>query len=223
MNYEFSFFYVWQGMPKLLEGLWLTLELTLLANAIGLTAGFVVALGMMSKNKFIQYPVIGFIEFFRTTPALIQIIWFFFCVPLVFNVWWSPLFMGILALGLNVTAFNAEAYRAAIQAIPDAHDDAGIALGMTKLERIRYIILPQAARIATPVLITNAIGIFQQSALVSLISIEELMYQGRLIASETFRPIETLTTVALMYFAISFPVSQLVSWMEKRNARMTAR
>ncbi len=223
MNYEFSFFYVWQGMPKLLEGLWLTLELTLLANAIGLTAGFVVALGMMSKNKFIQYPVIGFIEFFRTTPALIQIIWFFFCVPLVFNVWWSPLFMGILALGLNVTAFNAEAYRAAIQAIPDAHDDAGIALGMTKLERIRYIILPQAARIATPVLITNAIGIFQQSALVSLISIEELMYQGRLIASETFRPIETLTTVALMYFAISFPVSQLVSWMEKRNTRMTAR
>jgi polar amino acid transport system permease protein len=131
--------------------------------------------------------------------------------------------MGILALGLNVTAFNAEAYRAAIQAIPDAHNDAGIALGMTKLERIRHIILPQAARIATPVLITNAIGIFQQSALVSLISIEELMYQGRVIASESFRPIETLTTVALMYFAISFPVSQLVSWMEKRNARMTAR
>ena len=87
--------------------------------------------------------------------------------------------MGILALGLNLAAFNAEAYRAAIQTIPSAHTDASTALGLNVFKRIIYVILPQALILATPVLITNGIGIFQQSALVALISVEELMYQGR--------------------------------------------
>ena len=128
--------------------------------------------------------------------------------------------MGILALGLNLAAFNAEAYRAAIQTIPSAHTDASTALGLNVFKRIIYVILPQALILATPVLITNGIGIFQQSALVALISVEELMYQGRYLSTQTFRPIETLTTVALIYFAVSFPVSQLVTFIEKRFKRM---
>ncbi len=129
--------------------------------------------------------------------------------------------MGILALGLNLAAFNAEAYRAAIQSIPVAHGDASTALGLNAFQRILYVILPQALVIATPVLITNGIGIFQQSALVALISVEELMYQGRYIATQTFRPIETLSTVALIYFMVSFPVSQLVTYVERRFKRLT--
>ena len=130
--------------------------------------------------------------------------------------------MGSLALGLNLAAFNAEAYRAAIPAIPHAHTDASTALGLNVFQRIFYIILPQALILAAPVLITNGIGIFQQSALVALISVEELMYQGRYIATQTFRPIETLSTVALIYFAVSFPVSQLVTFVERRTMRLLA-
>ena len=221
MNYDFDWFYVKKGLPQLMEGLWLTLELTMWANLIGLVLGFLVALGMLSKIKSLIWPLTAYIEFFRCTPALVQIIWFFFCVPILFNVWWSAELMGILALGLNLAAFNAEAYRAAIQSIPVAHGDASTALGLNAFQRILYVILPQALVIATPVLITNGIGIFQQSALVALISVEELMYQGRYIATQTFRPIETLSTVALIYFMVSFPVSQLVTYVERRFKRLT--
>ena len=222
MNYEFDWFYVKKGFPQLIEGLWLTLELTLWANAIGLVLGFLVAIGMLSKVKAVVWPLTAYIEFFRCTPALIQLVWFFFCIPILFNVWWSAEFMGILALGLNLAAFNAEAYRAAIQAIPHAHTDASTALGLNALQRIIHVILPQALILALPVLITNGIGIFQQSALVALISVEDLMYQGRYISTQTFRPIETLTTVALIYFAVSFPVSQAVTLIERRTKRLLA-
>ena len=222
MNYDFDWFYVKKGLPQLIEGLWLTLELTLWANIIGLVLGFFVALCMLSKMKWLTWPLTAYIEFFRCTPALVQLVWFFFCVPILFNVWWSAEFMGILALGLNLAAFNAEAYRAAIQAIPHAHTDASTALGLNVFQRIFYIILPQALILAAPVLITNGIVIFQQSALVALISVEELMYQGRYIATQTFRPIETLSTVALIYFAVSFPVSQLVTFVERRTMRLLA-
>ncbi len=220
MNYDFDWFYVKKGFPQLLEGLWLTLEITMWANVIGLVFGFLVALGMLSKVRALTWPLTAYIEFFRCTPALVQLVWFFFCVPILFNVWWSAELMGILALGLNLAAFNAEAYRAAIQTIPSAHTDASTALGLNVFKRIIYVILPQALILATPVLITNGIGIFQQSALVALISVEELMYQGRYLSTQTFRPIETLSTVALIYFAVSFPVSQLVTFIEKRFKRM---
>ncbi len=223
MSYEFDFFYIWKGLPILWQGLLVTLQLTLWATILGTIAGFGVALCALSKSKFLTVPTTVFIEFFRCTPALIQLIWFFYCVPLIFNVWWDPMTLGILALGLNLTAFNAEAYRAAIQSIPRAHLDAGIALGLTSFERIRHVIFPEAFRTALPVLMTNMIGIFQQSALVAIISIEDLMYQGRFIGSQTFRYIEVLSTVALIYFAISFPVSLFVTYFERRNERMMAR
>ncbi|SOH94898.1 polar amino acid transport system permease protein [Monaibacterium marinum] len=222
MNYDFSWFHVERAFPTLLEGLWVTLELTLWANIIGLVLGFIVAIGMMSKIKVITWPLTLYIEFFRCTPALIQLVWFFFCVPILFNVWWSAQFMGLLALGLNLAAFNSEAYRAAIQAIPESHTDASTALGLNGLQRIFFVILPQALLLAMPVLITNGIGIFQQSALVALISVEDLMYQGRYLSSQTFRPIETLTLVALMYFAVSFPVSLTVTYLERRTKRLLA-
>ena len=220
MNYDFSWFHVEKAFPTLLEGLWVTLELTLWANVIGLVLGFIVAIGMMSKIKLITWPLTLYVEFFRCTPALIQLVWFFFCVPILFNVWWSAQFMGLLALGLNLAAFNSESYRAAIQSIPESHTDASTALGLNILQRIFFVILPQALLLAMPVLITNGIGIFQQSALVALISVEDLMYQGRYLSSQTFRPIETLTLVALMYFAVSFPVSQAVTYFERRTARL---
>jgi polar amino acid transport system permease protein len=222
MNYEFNWFYVKKALPQLMDGLMVTLQLTLWANFIGLVLGFIVAIGMMSRIKLLVWPLTAYIEFFRCTPALIQLVWFFFCVPILFNVWWSAEFMGILALGLNLAAFNAEAYRAAIQGIPYAHTDASTALGLNVFHRIIYVILPQALILALPVLITNGIGIFQQSALVALISVQDLMYEGRYIATQTFRPIETLTTVALIYFAVSFPVSQAVTLVERRTKRLLA-
>jgi polar amino acid transport system permease protein len=141
---------------------------------------------------------------------------------MLFNVFLDAVTMGVLALGLNLTAFNAEAYRAAIQAIPRAHLDASVALGLSWRARILHVVFPQALRLALPVLITNAIGCFQQSALVSLVAVSDLMYQAKTLSTQTYRPIETFTTVAAIYLVISFPVSQLVTYFERRNARRLA-
>jgi polar amino acid transport system permease protein len=222
MDYTFDFGSVLGGLDLLWRGLVVTIELTLAANLIGLTFGFVLALLLMSRIAVIRLPATLFVEFFRCTPALVQIVWFFYCVPLLFNVFLGSMTMGILALGFNLIAFNAEAYRAAIQTVPREHQDAGIALGLTPLQRILHIVLPSALRSATPVLLTNGIGIFQQSALVAIVAVPDLMYEGKSLATAIYRPIETFTIVALIYFAIAFPISQLVSFLERRRELMTS-
>lgn len=215
MNYSFDFNSI--SIGPLLKGLVVTLELTIAANVIGLTFGFVLALLIMSRIAVIRLPAMLFVEFFRCTPAIVQIVWFFYCVPMLFNVFLGSMTMGILALGLNLMAFNAEAYRGAIQAVPREQLDAGIALGLNPLQRILYIVLPTAFRASIPVLLTNGIVIFQQSALVAIVAVQDLMYQGKSLATETYRPIETFTVVALIYFAVSFPVTQLVGFLERRR------
>jgi polar amino acid transport system permease protein len=219
MNYTTNFFFVMRDFDKLLDGLVVTLKLTLLANVMGLSLGFLVALLLTSRVGIIRWMATAFVEFFRCTPALIQIVWFFYCIPILFDVFFDAVTMAVLALGLNLTAFNAEAYRAAIQAIPRAHFDASVALGLSWRARIMHVIFPQALRLAVPVLITNAIGCFQQTALVALVAVSDLMYQAKTLSTQTYRPIETFTIAALVYLAISFPVSQLVGYVERRNVR----
>ncbi len=218
MAYELNFYFVWRNLDTLLEGLMLSLELTGLSIIIGLSAGFVLALLRMSPLRILSVPAVAFIELFRCTPMLIQIVWVFYCLPILFDLSISPYASALLALALNITAFNAEAYRAAIQAIPRAHLDAAVALGLSPMQRVRHVVFPQAFRMSVPVLMTNGVGIFQQSALVSVIAIAELMYMGKFLATQTYRPIETLTTVALLYFIIAFPITQMVKLIEDRVA-----
>ena len=217
MAYNYDFASVFREIDPLLNGLVVTLELTAAANIIGLTLGFVIALMVLSKWAVVRIPASLFVEFFRCTPAIIQIVWFFYCVPIIFDVYIDALTMGILALGLNLTAFNAEAYRASIQAVPLEQTDAGIALGLTQAQRILYIVLPSAFRASIPVLLTNGVGIFQQSALVAIVAIQDLMYAGKSLATLTYRPIETFTVVAAMYFLVAFPASQLVEYLTRRR------
>ena len=215
MNYTFDFNAV--SLAPLLQGLWVSLELTAAANVLGIVFGFALALLIMSPYRIVRLPFMLFVEFFRCTPAIVQIVWIFYCVPMLFDVFLDPVTMGIMALGLNLMAFNAEAYRASIQAVPREQLDAGIALGLNPLQRVLHIVFPTAFRASIPVLLTNGIVIFQQSALVAIVAIQDLMYQGKTLATETYRPIETFTVVALIYFTVSFPITQIVGLLERRR------
>lgn len=223
MNYQFDFHFLTGNYGALWDGLKVTLQLALVANAIGLTLGFGLCLLTLSRWFFLRWPAQLFIEFFRCTPVLLQIVWFFYCVPILFDVFIDPITMGVLALGLNLTAFNAEAYRAGVQAVPREHLDACVALGLRPWQRTLYVILPQALRSALPVLMTNGISILQQSALVAIVAVADLMYVGKSIATEAYRPLETYSLIALVYFALSLPVAQLVQWLEKRHEAAQAR
>ncbi|TPK99846.1 amino acid ABC transporter permease [Mesorhizobium sp. B2-4-14] len=215
-----DFFFVLNAWPALLEGLKITLQLTVWANIIGLAAGFPLALLSNSRIAPIRWIARFYIDLFRCTPVLVQVVWFFFCIPMIFDVFWSPIFMGILILGMNQTAFNGEAFRAAIQSIPAAQRDAGVALGLGRWNYVRYVVLPQAIRTATPGLITNAIGIFQQSSLVALVGVADLMYQGKLLSTQTYRPIETFTFLAAFYLAVAIPFGRLAAFFEHRLERI---
>nr|WP_168928499.1 amino acid ABC transporter permease [Pseudomonas aeruginosa] len=204
-------------MPALLDGLKVTLELALVSNLIGLVAGFGLSLMTLSRWFFIRWPAQLFVEFFRCTPALLQIVWFFYCLPMLFGLFIEPIVMGFLALGLNLTAFNAEAYRAGVQAVPREQLDASTALGLKSWQRTLHVVLPQALRNAVPVLMTNGIGSLQQSALVAIVAVSDLMYVGKSLATEAYRPLETYTLIALVYFALSLPVGQLVQYLERRQ------
>jgi polar amino acid transport system permease protein len=217
MGYQFDFDFLNGSVEALLRGLNVTLELALAANAMGLVLGFFLCLLVMSRWQFVRWPAQLFIEFFRCTPALLQIVWFFYCIPMIIDVFIDPLAMGVLALGLNLTAFNAEAYRAGVQAVPKEHLDACVALGLKPWQRTFFVVLPQALRSALPVLMTNGIGTLQQSALVAIVAVADLMYVAKSLATEAYRPLETYSVVALIYFALSLPISRLVHVIERRQ------
>ncbi|MGV8918936.1 MAG: amino acid ABC transporter permease [Pseudomonas sp.] len=217
MNYQFDFHFLTGNYGVLWDGLKVTLQLALVSNVVGLVLGFGLCLLTLSRWFFLRWPAQLFIEFFRCTPALLQIVWFFYCLPMLFNVFIDPITMGVLALGLNLTAFNAEAYRAGVQAVPYEHLDACVALGLKPWQRTLYVVLPQALRSAVPVLMTNGISILQQSALVAIVAVADLMYVGKSIATEAYRPLETYSLIALIYFALSLPIAQLVQFLERRQ------
>lgn len=223
MDYQFDFNFLNGNFGVLWDGLKVTLQLALISNVIGLVLGFGLCLLTLSRWFFLRWPAQLFIEFFRCTPVLLQIVWFFYCVPMLFDVFVDPIAMGVLALGLNLTAFNAEAYRAGVQAVPREHLDACVALGLRPWQRTLYVILPQALRSAVPVLMTNGISILQQSALVAIVAVGDLMYVGKSIATQAYRPLETYSLIALIYFALSLPIAQFVQWLERRQDAALAR
>lgn len=215
-RYSWDFAVITSNWDQLMGGLMVTLQLTAICAVIGLVGGFLVCLMAMSRIAPLRWGAVGFIEIFRCTPALVQIIWIFYCVPFFFGIFFDPFLMAVLALGMNITAFNAEAYRASIQAIPSAHYDASTALGLSPLRRTIFVILPQALLMSVPVLLTNTIGLLQQTSLVAIVAIADLMYEGKSLATQTYRPIEIYTAVAFIYFIISLPLSQVVGLCEKR-------
>lgn len=223
MNYHFDFSFLTGSFRPLLSGLRVTLELAIAANIIGVVCGFLLCLLAMSRLAVVRLPAQLFIEFFRCTPALLQIVWFFYCIPMLLDVFVDPITMGVLALGLNLTAFNAEAYRAGVQAVPKEHLDACVALGLRPWQRTVYVVLPQALRNAMPVLMTNGIGTLQQSALVAIVAVADLMYVGKSLATEAYRPLETYSIVALIYFALSLPIAKLVHIVERRQDAAVSR
>jgi polar amino acid transport system permease protein len=216
MNYEWDFYFVWRHFDVLINGLLISLTLTVISVALALPLGFIVAVFRLSRNFFISKIAAAYIEFFRCTPALVQVIWIYYCLPIILGIEISGFACGIAALALNLTAFNAEAFRSGIQAIPMDQTDATVALGLSPVQRILYVILPQAVRMVIPVLLTNAVGSFQQSSLVSTVAIADLMYEGRVLATRFYRPLEILTVVAIIYLVIAFPVTQLVRVVELR-------
>ncbi|MFL5011623.1 amino acid ABC transporter permease [Rhizobium sp.] len=206
----------------LLLGLWMTLKLTVICIALGCTLGFLVGLLRTSRNLALRAISSIYVEFFRGTPVLIQLFWIFFCLPLLLGVELSNLASGVIALTLYMGAITSETFRASLKSIGREQLDACVALGLPRRSQVMNVVLPQAVLRAIPTLLSNCVSLFKESALVSAVGMADLMFVGQNISNNTARPVEVLTVVALIYFAIAFPLTRAVSLLEARILKKLA-
>jgi len=213
---EIDWSVVVEYLPDLLTGAKVTLALTALSLGIGIVVGLALALARISGFKLLSWPAYAYIEFFRTTPPLVQIIWFYFVVPVIIGRELNSFQAAAAALGLNIAAFLAEIFRSGIQGIDATQRDAARVLGLGRVDTYRFVVLPQAFRIVLPPTTTTVMLLLKSTALASAIGTMELMRVGQLVSIETFRPFEVLTAVAVMYFVLTYPIALGARYLERR-------
>ncbi len=218
MTYEWSFHFLWQYQALILKGVAVTIGFTLLTVLLGLLVGTLIALGRMTGRRWISLPLVAFIELFRCTPVLVQLIWVYYALPVLVGVELTPAMAAILTLSFYGGAFYAEIIRGGIISIEPGQWDAGRALGLRPFALMRLVILPQALKRMIPPLVNQSILQLKNTSLASALAVPDLLYQGQLITSATYRPLETYTMVAVVYFLILFPLTHLASRLEKRLA-----
>jgi polar amino acid transport system permease protein len=210
MTYDWSFAPLWANADLLLRGIGITLLMTTCSMALGLVIGAVMAFAMEHGPKPVRLLATSYTELFRALPLLVLIFWIFLVLPVIAGLTLSPFLSGLIALTLNVSAFITEAFRAGITSVGPGLRQAGLALGMSTTQLLRRVVWPLAWRRTLPIVGSIWVGLFKDSALVSLIQVHDLMFEGRVIATRSFRYLEVYTVVALLYYAISFPQSRLV-------------
>lgn len=210
------------SVPALLGGGLLTLRLVGLAAVIGLAIAVPVALARLSRNPLLWAPAYGFIFFFRGTPLLVQVFLVYYGLSQFPQVRASPLWVilrepfwcALIAFTLNTAAYTAEIVRGAIQAVPRGQIEAAMAIGMSRLTRMRRIVMPQAIRIGLPAYSNEVILLIKASSLASTITLLDLTGVARTISAVNYMPVELLTTAALVYLAITFVITRLFQLAE---------
>ena len=211
----FNFADVGDYLPDLLRGALISVELTICVMLLSLVAGLLLALGKIGRQPVIRFFCNVYIEVIRGTPALLQLFYIYFVLPSL-GIRFDPFLAGVIGLSVNYSAYLAEVYRAGIEAVPKGQVEAAKALGMSRRKLLRVIVLPQAIQRMVPAFTNRAVELAKTSSLASVLSVHELMYQGRLLSSTYYRPLEILTVVALTYFVLIYPFSYASHRLEQR-------
>ena len=202
-------------LPFLLEGAGRTIAVSLLSFALALAIGLLVGIARISRLLPLRMLATPYVQFVRGTPLLLQLFFIYYVLPYA-GIVLSPFVSGVSGLTLNYSAYMAEVFRGGILAIPKGQWEAGLSTGMSRRLLLRRIILPQALRIVIPALGNFFVSIFKDSALVSVITMKDLMFSGQILAAATFKHFEIFAMVATIYFLISYPTAKLVEHIEKR-------
>ena len=216
---EWNFLAVLGDMDLLLLGLLNTLKVTFLALVLGVPLGLTVALLRLSTIRPVSFLAGFLIEFFRTTPPLVQLFWFFFALPILIDVRMTPYIAAIVTFSIQSSAFFAEIFRGGIRSIDKGQWEGARAIGMSYTQTLRRVILPQAVKRMIPAFMERSIELLKTTTLVSTVAYTDLMFQANDIAQKTFRPLEVYTIVAVMYFVVIFIFSQLSIRVEHWLAR----
>jgi polar amino acid transport system permease protein len=210
----------WEYLPSLLAGLWTNILLTFLGfGAGGMVLGSGLALASLSPLKLVRWPATLFVEFWRSTPLLVQAIWMHFAVPGLTGIATTPFQSALLALIFNVAAYCSEIIRAGILGVGKGQFEAARALGLRSWPMWRLVVLPQALRLVLPPLVGTVISIFKATAILSVLAINDLMRAASRISSYTYQPVEVYTTAAALAFGVGFAITLGGDRIESRLKR----
>jgi polar amino acid transport system permease protein len=216
MGYNWKFGIVFSNISFLLEGLKLTVIISLTTMVLALTIGLIAAVMRLSKIAILDRIAILYVDFFRSTPLMVILIWLYYCLPILIGLDLPAVVSGVAGLSLYVGAYLAEIYRGGIMSIAKGQREAALALGMTRAQAMRRIVLPQAVVRMLPPIGSIFIGTFKESSLVSTVAVTELMHHAHALSAYTLRATEVFTVVALLYFIVTYPQAILVNLLHRR-------
>ncbi len=218
MAYQWDFTPVLANAPLLVQGLLNTLKVTGASLVFGLALGLALALLRLSPRRAFAWPAGLVIEVFRTTPPLVQLFWFFFALPLLVGIEMTAFMAAVVTFSIQSAAFFAEVFRGGIVSIERGQWDGARAIGMNHAQVLRRIVLPQAVKRMIPAFMERTIELMKTTTLVATISYADLLFAANEIAQKTFRPLETFTVAALIYFVVIFAFSLIAQQLERRLA-----
>ncbi|THB73222.1 MAG: amino acid ABC transporter permease [Desulfobulbaceae bacterium] len=204
--------------PFLLKGAVLTLQISILSLLLGIACGLIAALCKLSKNPLLRWPAAFYIWLIRSTPLLVQLFIIYFGLPQI-GIDLGPFLSGVIGLGLNVGAYNAETIRGGIVSIPVGQTEAARSLAMSSSLAMRRIILPQALRVIIPPMGNNFIILIKDTSLVSTITLVELTLTAQRFIGSTYKPFEMYLMAAFLYAVMTTTASLLLAKLEKRTSR----
>jgi His/Glu/Gln/Arg/opine family amino acid ABC transporter permease subunit len=196
-----------------LRGLGLTVFLTLITMVLATALAIPLALARLSRIRVIRWPANVFVEFMRATPLILQLIYIYYVLPMT-GIKLNPIVAAITGLSLHYAAYLSEVFRGGIQSIPHGQTEAALSLGLTRLTTFRKVILPQATRVVLPTLGNYLISLFKDTSLASVVTVQELMFTGQIIAARNFQYFTIYTVTAMLYFAVCYPSGLAVRKLE---------
>jgi glutamate/aspartate transport system permease protein len=216
---DFDTAVIFDNLHFLVEGMQTTLVLTLIAIGGGLVLGTLLALARLSRFRSLSFCAGSYVNFFRSMPLILVIFWFYFLVPHIVGRPVGGFYSVLVAFVMFEAAYYCEIMRAGIQSVRKGQIYAGQALGLSYAQNMRYVVLPQAFRNMVPILMTQAIILFQDTSLVYVVGIKDFLVSADLVANRENRILEMFTTVALVYFVICLSGSLLVKHLQRKFAR----
>ncbi|MCA8250430.1 amino acid ABC transporter permease [Burkholderia multivorans] len=216
MNYRFHWGIVGENLGYLLHGIWLTLAVTAVSLAVAIVIGLFVGVMRIASKGVLRRVAGAYVEVFRNTPTLVQLIWVYYCLPVLTGINLSPTSSCVLALSINGAAYVAEIFRAGIQAVPSGQVEAARSIGMSWPKAMRKIILPQAVRQMIPPFVNESVSLLKYSSLVSVLGVADLTYQAQTLSTTTFRPIEIFTFIGVVYFLLCWAISATAHVLEQK-------
>ena len=211
MSFDFSL--IWNSLPLLLAGAGVTIEITAIAVGLGFIFGLITSVCRLSGVKTLQVIAVCYVNIIRGTPMLVQIFLIYFALPMVIGERINPFVAAVAACSINSGAYVSEIFRAGIQSVDKGQMEAGRSLGLSWMQTMRYVIMPQAFKHVIPPLGNEFISMTKETSLVSVIGFEELTRRGQLIIAKTYGSFEIWLTVAAIYLVMTLTIARLVSYL----------